>query len=100
MIMDELINDWQATLFIYTKYSVATTNIAIAPAPLVLYHEQCVGVKRATPSPQFTSDFLDFSDFRICGGVSLFTGLDYWNGILDWTTGMTFVLFCEVFLSD
>ena len=29
--------------------------------------------------------------------VSLFTGLDYWNGILDWTTGMTIVLFCEVF---
>ena len=22
-------------------------------------------------------------------GVSLFTGLDYWTGILDWTTGMT-----------
>ena len=21
--------------------------------------------------------------------VSLFTGLDYWTGILDWTTGMT-----------
>ena len=23
-------------------------------------------------------------------GVFLFTGLDYWTGILDWTTGMTF----------
>jgi len=22
-------------------------------------------------------------------GVSLFTGLDYWNGLLDWTTGLT-----------
>ena len=21
--------------------------------------------------------------------MSLFTGLDYWTGILDWTTGMT-----------
>ena len=21
--------------------------------------------------------------------VSLFTGLDYWNGLLDWTTGLT-----------
>ena len=25
----------------------------------------------------------------LCRGVSLFTGLDYWTGILDWTTGMT-----------
>ena len=23
-------------------------------------------------------------------GVSLFTGLDYWTGLLDWTTGPTF----------
>ena len=22
--------------------------------------------------------------------VSLFTGLDYWTGLLDWTTGLTF----------
>ena len=25
----------------------------------------------------------------VVGWVSLFTGLDYWTGILDWTTGMT-----------
>ena len=25
----------------------------------------------------------------VSGRVSLFTGLDYWNGLLDWTTGLT-----------
>ena len=25
-------------------------------------------------------------------GVFVFTGLDYWTGLLDWTTGLTFEL--------
>ena len=28
-------------------------------------------------------------------GLSLFTGLDYWTGILDWTTGLKFFPFLD-----
>ena len=28
--------------------------------------------------------------YTIVIGVSLFTGLDYWTGLLDWTTGLIF----------
>ena len=31
------------------------------------------------------------------GGVFVFTGLDYWTGLLDWTTGLTFDLIFELF---
>ena len=27
----------------------------------------------------------------------VFTGLDYWTGLLDWTTGLTFELTFELF---
>ena len=30
--------------------------------------------------------------------VFVFTGLDYWTGLLDWTTGLTFELTFELFL--
>ena len=29
--------------------------------------------------------------------VFVFTGLDYWTGLLDWTTGLTFELTFELF---
>ena len=29
---------------------------------------------------------------------SLFTGLDYWTGLLDWTTGLTFDLKCSIYM--
>ena len=29
--------------------------------------------------------------------VFVFTGLDYWTGLLDWTTGLTFELTLELF---
>ena len=32
----------------------------------------------------------------VCG-VFVFTGLDYWTGLLDWTTGLTFELTFELF---
>ena len=32
---------------------------------------------------------VQFSKFVNDNRVSLFTGLDYWNGLLDWTTGLT-----------
>ena len=31
-------------------------------------------------------------------GVSPFTGLDYWTGILDWTTGLKFFPFLDKIL--
>ena len=31
-------------------------------------------------------------------GVYLFTGLDYWTGILDWTTGLSYFPFLDKFL--
>ena len=31
-------------------------------------------------------------------GLSLFTGLDYWNGILDWITGLSYFPFLDKFL--
>ena len=31
-------------------------------------------------------------------GRSLFTGLDYWTGLLDWTTGLTFDLKCSIYM--
>ena len=30
--------------------------------------------------------------------VFVFTGLDYWTGLLDWTTGLTLELTFELFL--
>ena len=30
-------------------------------------------------------------------GVFVFTGLDYWTGLLDWTTGLTLELTFELF---
>ena len=30
--------------------------------------------------------------------LSLFTGLDYWTGILDWTTGLSYFPFLDKFL--
>ena len=32
-----------------------------------------------------------------CTWVFVFTGLDYWTGLLDWTTGLTFDLTFELF---
>ena len=32
-----------------------------------------------------------------CLWVFVFTGLDYWTGLLDWTTGLTFELTFELF---
>ena len=32
------------------------------------------------------------------GWRSLFTGLDYWTGLLDWTTGLTFDLKCSIYM--
>ena len=29
-------------------------------------------------------------NFKGTGGVSLFTGLDYWTGLLDWNTGLDY----------
>ena len=31
-------------------------------------------------------------------GVSTNSGMDYWNGTLDWTTGMSFLNFLKVFI--
>ena len=30
--------------------------------------------------------------FSLLAGQSLFSGMDYWNGLLEWTTGMPFDL--------
>ena len=33
--------------------------------------------------------------YNASGWLSLFTGLDYWTGILDWTTGLKFFPFLD-----
>ena len=35
----------------------------------------------------------------ICGGL-LFSGLDYWTGTLDWTTGLTYFWFLHILWLD
>ena len=37
-----------------------------------------------------------FAEFNAIKGVYEFTGLDYWTGLLDWTTGLikNVVFFC------
>ena len=41
----------------------------------------------------FSFNFFFSSSF----GVFVFTGLDYWTGLLDWTTGLTLELTFELF---
>ena len=36
-------------------------------------------------------------EIRAFAGVFVFTGLDYWTGLLDWTTGLTLELTFELF---
>ena len=33
-------------------------------------------------------------------GLSLITGLDYWNGLLEWTIGLTFFALKITFMAD
>ena len=35
---------------------------------------------------------------HLCTRLSVIGGLDYWNGLLEWTTGMDFDLFSSFFL--
>ena len=32
-------------------------------------------------------------------GLSIITGLDYWNGLLEWTTGLTFFALKIIFMA-
>ena len=49
------------------------------------------GLWHPSGSQRFTDPILyTLPLWKACQGVSLFTGLDYWTGTLDWTTGMTF----------
>ena len=36
----------------------------------------------------------------MCKGLSVIGGLDYWNGLLEWTTGMDFDLFLSFSFSQ
>ena len=42
------------------------------------------------PSPNFRVSAGIMAIYYIIPGEFVFTGLDYWTGLLDWTTGLAF----------